>query len=396
MKKIINIEEIYPEQQVKTCSYLNSNELGAAICINKNLSLCYPKSDTTVININDYTNIDLKDFIQKRKDFFLKLNNAETDVCNNCPFLKEKSMKDVCLDSISWLNIANFTTCNLRCKYCYFSPELLGAKLEKKDRQLLPIVKNMAAQGVLTENVCLAIAGGEPTLFEDIPETLEFLKNNFKQPRFNLQSNSTLTSNIENIMDAIKTFPSNWKNLYTSVDAGTPETYKKIRGRDLYKALVNNLYNYARNGVFTHMQLKYILLDDADNDMYNLSYKDVWGFCKLVAKIVLLNPNNTMIVLDRNLFQSEQRFSPKMLEAASIMSFVAKQLNINIHYSACGYISSEDVCLIEELASCYKKRKKTLQEMLLFYDFMLISSVVKMKKVLKVLKKLGLILRFSI
>ena len=206
----------------------------------------------------------------------------------------------------------------------------------------------MSTQGLLRQNVCLAIAGGEPTLFDDIPETLEYLNENYKYARFNLQSNSTLTKKVEKLIKPLQNFKAGYKNLYTSIDAGTRETYRRIRGKDLFNDLVKNLLNYAKTGTFTSMQLKYILLNE--EGMYNLDLKDLWGYARLVAKIRYFNPNKTDIIIDRNLYERGIRFSQDMLEAAVILAYVAKKLNLGICYSACGFIAQEDIELIEKLA----------------------------------------------
>ena len=294
------IEDFKPDDEVKICRYLDGNEDGACICIDDVMSLCYPKS-LRKKHIEDYSNIDLSEMINERKDLFLKINTGKSCECDDCPFLHTKKMKDIDLENFAWINIANYTTCNLRCKYCYFNDEQLGAKLPKESRQLLPIIKNMSTQGLLRQNVCLAIAGGEPTLFDDIPETLEYLNKNYKYARFNLQSNSTLTKKVEKLIKPLQNFKAGYKNLYTSIDAGTRETYRRIRGKDLFNDLVENLLNYAKTGTFTSMQLKYILLNE--EGMYNLDLKDLWGYARLVAKISYFNPNKTDIIIDRNLYE---------------------------------------------------------------------------------------------
>lgn len=372
------------EKLVKTCKYLDANQQAAAVCISDHLGACYPREILST-KITDYRNIDLHAFMEKRKKFIAELNAGKTNLCDGCAFLETKRECDVNFDKLSWLNIANFTTCNLRCKYCYFSEEQLGAKLEKEDRQLLPIVKNMAEQGLFTDHICLAIAGGEPLLFEDIPETLNYLSQKYKSPNFSLQSNSTLSNRIEPIIEALKNFNKGWSVLYTSVDAGTRETYKQIRGRDLFEDLKQNLYKYTKAGVFTSIQPKYILLDE--EGMYNLGLKDIYGFAKLLLKIYRLNPRATDLVIDRNLRERGTKLSKKMLHATTILTYAAKALNINVHYSPCGFILEEDVILIRKLASKYFWSIKSLEELPYFITLSFIILYTQTKCFVKINKK---------
>jgi molybdenum cofactor biosynthesis enzyme MoaA len=73
-----------------------------------------------------------------------------------------------------------------------------------------------------------------------------------------------------------------------SVDAGTRETYERIKGKDVFGPVVTNLIEYAEHGDIT---LKYIASKD------NLDDRDLDGFLDLVrtlkAKSVMVTPEWT-------------------------------------------------------------------------------------------------------
>lgn len=378
------------EKTIKICKYLDGNQEGGVICINDNLAACYPCSAVCRTKIADYRNINLTEFVEKRKKFVEDLNANKTNLCDDCVFLEIRNENEIDLDKFSILNVASYTTCNLRCKYCYFTDEQLGAKLTPESRKLLPIVKNMAEQGYFTDKILLAIAGGEPLLFDDIPETLEYLSSKYSAPAFNLQSNSTLSNRIDGIINALKNFKCGWTNLYTSVDAGTRETYKSIRGRDLFENLKQNLYKYAKASVFTTMQLKYILLNE--DGMYNLDLKDLYGFLRIATKVGFLNSRATDIVIDRNLYQKKIRLSKEIVDAAVILVYFAKKVNLNIRYSPCAFIEPVDIDLIEKLAKEYPKKKKGFKELYAYILFNLYITgfclLKKIKKVVRLIRKM--------
>ena len=65
--------------------------------------------------------------------------------------------------------------------------------------------------------------------------------------------------------------------LNVSLDSGTRETYRKVKGLDAFPAVCDTLRHYAQNG--GHIHLKYILLPD------NHAREDLDGFISLAAEI---------------------------------------------------------------------------------------------------------------
>ena len=61
-----------------------------------------------------------------------------------------------------------------------------------------------------------------------------------------------------------------------SVDAGTPETYARVKGKDAFDRVVKNLREYSKYG---QIQLKYIVMKD------NLGNEDIDGFLNLARTL---------------------------------------------------------------------------------------------------------------
>ena len=149
------------------------------------------------------------------------------------------------------------------------------------------------ALDILKDDFLLEIGGGEPLLLDNLDKTIELISQKYPKATVQFVSNYTLENKVNKLMPhlinrKIKTI------LKTSIDCGTRETYKKIRGRDLYDTLVNNIIKSAKNNAFDEIILKYIFLEDGSNS----ASKDINGFIKLAKQVKQLNPNTTTIIID--------------------------------------------------------------------------------------------------
>ena len=84
-------------------------------------------------------------------------------------------------------------------------------------------------------------------------------------------------------------------SIITSLDAGTPETFKKIKQRDMFCKVLDNLSKYPVNK--TNLNLKYIFLEGVnDNET------DIDGFCEIAKRFraqIMLSSNNRALYTDR-------------------------------------------------------------------------------------------------
>ena len=130
----------------------------------------------------------------------------------------------VCL----YLEVSN--ECNLACKTC---PITFG-KVEKPAALSLEQVKHLVSQFSTVERVVLH-GVGEPLLNRELPEIIVWLKENGIYVLFN--SNGTLINRrwreslIESGLDEIR----------LSLDAATPETFARVRGRPLFDVIIKNI-----------------------------------------------------------------------------------------------------------------------------------------------------------
>lgn len=290
----------------------------------KVFSCCVCSQEILPKMYNDFSEVTAREIMDARKIFMEKLNNSE--FCNGCPMIIEKDEEDIDEDKIGYLSFGNFSSCNLRCKYCYFTDEELSKPTKPMQRRILPFVEDCHKSGFLKNDFTLGLAGGEPLFFDDIEETCLFMSKNYEESEVTLLSNSSVTSKVETLAPKLAKLPKNISlQLYTSIDAGTPETYKLIRGRDLYNEVTNNILTYAKLNSFTTINLKYILL----NNSPNIEDKDIFGFLDFVNRVLNSTDSNITLTIDKDMFDVTE-FEGRILEAAAKLYYVSKYiLNIN-------------------------------------------------------------------
>ena len=354
----------------KTCPWLDSNIRGGIQILNNRIYPCCGPSKPFYNDENlDYSKISIEELIEKRKELQEKIN--EGTACQGCEQIIEKEEEDINIGPITYLSIGLFSTCNLRCRYCYFTHDELSQKLKPERTHLLPFIKRLSKHGFMKKDFSIGLAGGEPTLFEDLPETFKFISDNYEKSSMVLLSNSSITSRTQKIIDVLKDTNENFdKGLYTSIDAGTKETYKLIRGRDLYTEVKKNIINYAKNNSFNRITLKYILMFDHSNT----SNKDIFGFL-FFFKEVMKNQKGTMaMTIDCDML-SHEPFDDEMIAAAGKLYYVARDIfGIEVAFCGGGLVNStskgqERIKLLQNYAKNYKTAKKPLIEK--FYLFLL-------------------------
>ena len=370
----------------KTCRWLDSNTWGGIQILDDKIYPCCGPSEPLYDEENlDYSKISIDELLEKRR--VLQKDVMEGKACIGCDQIIEKEESDIVVDKISYLSIGLFSTCNLRCKYCYFTHEQLGDKLTSDRTHLLPFVSRLYNAGFLKDDLYVGVAGGEPTLLEDIPETCEFLEQNCSKSTIVLISNSSIENRTKKFTATLKNLKKIKKHLCTSIDSGTRNTYKMLRGRDLYASVCKNIINYAKNDVFNLIILKYILMFDHSN----ISDKDIFGFLRFFQKVLSLQKGKMALSIDCDLL-SKELFDEKMVAAAGKLHYVATQiLKTEVAYTGGGIVNYSKEGLdrihrLEEYSANYKTMNKTIFERIMLLDLNLKMQIIYMKKLYKFMK----------
>jgi organic radical activating enzyme len=160
--------------------------------------------------------------------------------CQGCPRLTEaewntEQMGEYAIDEVT---IAHFTSCNIRCNYCYTvtRPEW-NAPLSKAPR-LLPIFQQLIDRKLLAPYATVKFSGGEPTLSPEF-EPLLMLLNNYGVSSI-VYTNATKRSDA--IIDALKR---DKVELICGIDAASIKTYKAIKKMNYHDKVWKVLAEYC-------------------------------------------------------------------------------------------------------------------------------------------------------
>jgi organic radical activating enzyme len=145
--------------------------------------------------------------------------------CQGCPRLTEEewqrpgALSPYAIDEVT---IAHFTSCNIRCNYCYTvtRPELT-APLSKTPR-ILPTFQQLIERNLLAPDATVRFSGGEPTLSPEFEPLLKLLTNH--------GVHSVVYTNATKRSDAImEALAKDRIELVLGIDATTVQTYKAIK-----------------------------------------------------------------------------------------------------------------------------------------------------------------------
>ncbi|NTV90742.1 MAG: radical SAM protein [Clostridiales bacterium] len=253
-------EPFKPDDVVKTCCKLES---GLNLSI-KGLRACtrgalMPPIFCTPDEINSGT-VTKEFIIEKRKNYIRMLNDNISEMdCKSCLMIEEKRYGDISFNRLGHIDLQHYSYCNLRCVYCNYNREYQYV-LPQYDA--LAVLKLFSSEEV-EWNSHVDFAGGEPTLLDDISEYLEFFRN--RRIRVMMYTNGIIFN--EAIYSGLA--DGSIYSVICSVDAGIASTYLKIRGRDSYLQVIENLTRYAAAGSNGKgfLAVKYIFTDsNYDND----------------------------------------------------------------------------------------------------------------------------------
>ncbi|MBL7178020.1 MAG: aminotransferase class III-fold pyridoxal phosphate-dependent enzyme [Desulfobacteraceae bacterium] len=250
----------------------------------------------------------------RRKILKANQNDERHPKCRGCHFLKKKiwSKKEYLFDNIA---IGNTEFCNLECNYCYLQKQdFKGFGKQFKPYSLKPTIMELIDKRLLAPDSLIDWGGGEPTFYKEFDDLLELL--------LSYGTYNDVHTNATQIPKSFRRtkFPERI-HVVCSVDAGLPETYRRIKKRDCFKHVWCNLEEYVKCGI--NVTLKYIALPE------NCSNADLDAFIELACSI---RPTSIMLDTDLNITEP----SPTILNALGRLKHMAIHRGIPVEYSLTG------------------------------------------------------------
>jgi len=187
------------------------------------------------------------------------LRQGRPTPCDNCNALREGIWdKTPKLWRVGVTPYFAQTSCNFKCVYCFAKGKM--TKETDKTETPLDLLKGLY-EIVKHENLVVGLAAGETTVNPWGDELLEFLLQN--------RWHTEIATNASVYNDKISTMLQNGiAEVLISLDAGTRETFAKIKGVDCWDMVMENTKKYAQAG--GKIKLKYLVsegINDNETDM---------------------------------------------------------------------------------------------------------------------------------
>lgn len=281
-------EYFQPGDMILSCQYIErglSFQTEGVVCCNMSNRMSPPLVTVEEINSDDVITYEL--IVQRRKELFYGVNGKGTTNpgrCKDCPYLYRAQFKDISFTffgNVLCTNIQYYSQCNLRCSYCGFTQANHFIPPAYSYKKIIHIIELFRKKGKL-QHIAAAFSGGEPTLLKEFNLFLDYWISNHI-------GDLCVFSNAVKYSDTIcKKLAEHSICLTTSIDAGIPSTFMKMRGADVMYSVVDTLIRYRKSKT-KHLFLKYIATPDNIND------DDLFAF---VFLMVALRPSKVYYAID--------------------------------------------------------------------------------------------------
>jgi pyruvate-formate lyase-activating enzyme len=175
------------------------------------------------------------------------------EACRGCPHLVTRRWPRP-RHPVRLVGIAQFSRCNIQCSYCYLQtqdPSVYAAGFDPY--RVMPALRQLVRDGHAAPGLTVDWGGGEPTVYAEFDDALTFLTR--------CGATTWVHTNGTRLPKPIRDGLSTKRiHILCSVDAGTRETWKRIKGPDLLETVWRNLEQYVRRGC--RVILKYIVKDE--------------------------------------------------------------------------------------------------------------------------------------
>ena len=298
---------------MKFCSYLLRDINFEPACIQ-------PCCDVHGIGVPQFPftggELDIEAYKRHITNVFWSLQE-HPEYCTGCPELREASVSfetenDKDVGKFMQIRTVSFNQhrffCNCRCVYC----SLWSTRQKEPVYPVLPAVKTLAASGILHKEAFFSWGGGEPTILAEFDEACSWIH---KQGYFQNIHTSALRYSAS--VAAILARRSGKINI--SLDAGSPETYAKVKGVKGWGKVTNTLRQYMEAAATPNqIDLKYIIFE-ANNQLTEIA-----AFLKLCQRLSLKYVQYSLDFREVN----QQSLSKKTLIAAAFFRKHAQELGM--------------------------------------------------------------------
>jgi wyosine [tRNA(Phe)-imidazoG37] synthetase (radical SAM superfamily) len=198
-----------------------------------------------------------------------RITSCESCYCLQYDFWEKAIPKTT---SLIICSVQNKDYCNFKCTYCEQYPKPEPTDSQARFDEIMTLLEHINS---VVPRAAVEFANGEPAITFSAGQTehiLGFMREN--KMRFLFTSNASVYS--ETIASAMKR---GRVNIISSLDAGTKETFARIKGVDCFDTVAGNLERYTAAGK-NKVTLKYILIKGVNDNL-----RDITGFLDLAVKL---------------------------------------------------------------------------------------------------------------
>jgi len=289
--------------------------------------------------VSKYPSVKAEGTVEERldqwKSFETKLlddiRNDRPNGCMNCPHLVYDFWhKTVKLDTVNFGSCQPGDVCNYKCVYCFAEKFLNDPTKDKEGLTTYEVIEQLSQMPEYnTAELKLNISNGEFTANKDCDEVMDIL---LRMPwKASFLTNGSIYR--EKFAEFLKTGRA--LKVQISLDAGTRETYHKVKGLDTFDKVIDNIKRYELKNVEGFV-LKYIFLEGLnDNEA------DVDGFVDTAAEV-----GCRKMTISSNLFKP---FTPEMRTLVRRMIKRAADAGIRLQRNM-NYVTKEDAAFMIDIA----------------------------------------------
>ena len=247
----------------RSCYYMES---GISFLIHGISFCCDRPAPATVQPMADASKT--VDALLEARDWVIQENQKAAPPCEGCNLFQEYEPAN---GKIKWINFGVHRFCQFSCTYCILQQVNTQGKNKPEPYDSLEIAEELKRRGLLSKSLEVICGPGEIAVHPKRDEYYDFLERCANSVAF-YSNAGKFDPRLAHILSL-----SPRHSLTVSLDCGTEETFRKIRGVDMFQQVVTNLAEYRKYS--PNICLKYILLDE------NCGDEDLNGFIRICSEL---------------------------------------------------------------------------------------------------------------
>lgn len=270
-------------------------------------------------------------------DFFLKFRNEckhkTLPACAGCIYYKYAKWD--CSGKIERINLNTGGICNFKCEYCGTGDT--NYVLEDYSTISLRHLENLNNRGFIANGCFFTLAIGEPALYDNIDDLIAFINK--------VDGRACIDSNCSIYKESFEKILYSGRGIITcSVDAGTKETFGKVKGVKCFNKVIENINKYAKAGIICS---KYFIYES------NFQLNEIVAYCKNMYDIGV---RAFIFDFDYENGQDGHKTKDKYLKSMAFGVFIAAKLNVKFSTGSAAYHYPEfDVSLFKIIKESLKE-----------------------------------------